>query len=154
MQTREIPQGPCTQARKKAPHSPKKTGERAPSTGLSETTLPISQTAHACTKVRSSPLSTNCQIIAARGSELHIKDVMTQSSGRTPVGQSNDGPKPPSTAEGAHHAHNSIRAPLANTRPPGRSDAPRRRILKRALMEALFLRQSRLSKSSTKSNKD
>ena len=31
---------------------------------------------------------------------------MTSSNGRTPVGQSDDGPKPP--AEGAHHAHNSI----------------------------------------------
>ena len=31
-----------------------------------------------------------------------IKDAMTTSSGRTPVGQRDDGPKPPTTAEGAH----------------------------------------------------
>ena len=57
---------------------------------------------------------------------------MTPSNGKTPVGQSDGGPKPPTTAEGAYHAHNSIRAHIWQTRPPGRSDAPRRRILKRA----------------------
>ena len=40
---------------------------------------------------------------------------MTSSNGRTPVGQSDDGPNSPTTAEGAHHAHNSI---------PNNSDTP------------------------------
>ena len=59
---------------------------------------------------------------------------MTTNSGRTPVGQSKEGPKPPSTAG---------EATLLDVAK-----------LKRALMEALFLRQSWLSKSSTKLNKN
>ena len=78
----------------------------------------------ACTAVRSSPSPPLPDHSPTR--------LLWPSSGRTPVGQSGDGPKPPTTAEGAHHAHNSIRAHLWHTHPAGRSDAPRRRILKRA----------------------
>ena len=55
----------------------------------------------------------NCQVIAPRACS------MTLSNGRTPVGQNDDGPKPPTIAEGAHRAHNSILVHLWHTRQPG-----------------------------------
>ena len=68
----------------------------------------------ACTTERSSPLSTTARSKPHEALSF-VKDAMTPSSGKTPVGQSNDGPKPPKLLPKARIMHTTPSAHTSGT---------------------------------------